>query len=254
MAIHSTAIIDSSAVIADGVAIGPYSVIGADVEIGKGTWVGPHVVINGPAKIGEDNKFFQFCSIGEITQAIGQGREDDRLEIGDRNIVREYATINRGNVTRVGSDNLFMASTHIAHDCVLGDHIIFANAASIAGHVYVGDYAILGGFTVVHQFCKIGAHSFTGLGTIINRDVVPYTIVAGNHAVAYGLNKEGLKRRGFDTATLRALHKAYMILLKTTKKRTEAMEEVAELADTYPQVQVMLDFIKTSERGVIKGK
>lgn len=252
--IHPTVIIDSSAKIADSVEIGPYSIIGADVQIGEGTWIGPHVVIKGPATIGKENKFFQFCSIGEVTQALGQAREDDQLVIGDRNIIREYVTINRGNVTRVGNDNLLMASTHIAHDCRLGNHIIFANAASIAGHVDVGDYAILGGFTIVHQFCKIGTHSFSGLGTIVNRDVAPFTVVAGNHATAYGINKEGLKRRGFNAETLRALHKAYMILLKTGKRRNEALEEVSKLSDKYPEVALMVSFIKASERGVIKSK
>lgn len=255
--IHQTAIIDPSAKIADGVEIGPYTIIGAKVEIDTGTWIGPHVVINGPTKIGKDNRIFQFASIGEEPQDLKYNGEETTLEVGDRNTIREYVTFNRGTpedagVTRVGSDNLFMAYSHIAHDCQVGDHVIFANAASVAGHVHVGDHAILGGFTAVHQFTHIGAHSFSGLGTIVNRDIPPYVIVAGNHAKAYGLNKNGLKRRGFDSPTIRALQKAYMLVIKGRKKRDEIQDELDKLMNEFAEVKKMIEFIDTSERGVVR--
>lgn len=255
--IHQTAIIDPSAKIADDVEIGPYSIIGANVEIDSGTWVGPHVVINGPTKIGKDNRIFQFASIGEEPQDLKYNGEETTLEVGDRNTIREYVTFNRGTpedvgVTRVGSDNLFMAYSHVAHDCQVGDHVIFANAASVAGHVHVGDHAILGGFTAVHQFTHIGAHSFSGLGTIVNRDIPPYVIVAGNHAQAYGLNKNGLKRRGFDSPTIRALQKAYMLVIKGRKKRDEIQDDLDKLMNEFAEVKKMIEFIDASERGVVR--
>lgn len=255
--IHQTAIIDPSAKIADGVEIGPYTIIGAKVEIDTGTWIGPHVVINGPTKIGKDNRIFQFASIGEEPQDLKYNGEETTLEVGDRNTIREYVTFNRGTpedagVTRVGSDNLFMAYSHVAHDCQVGDHVIFANAASVAGHVHVGDHAILGGFTAVHQFTHIGAHSFSGLGTIVNRDIPPYVIVAGNHAKAYGLNKNGLKRRGFDSPTIRALQKAYMLVIKGRKKRDEIQDELDKLMNEFAEVKKMIEFIDSSERGVVR--
>lgn len=255
--IHQTAIIDPTAKIAEDVEIGPYSIIGANVEIDSGTWVGPHVVINGPTKIGKDNRIFQFASIGEEPQDLKYNGEDTTLEVGDRNTIREYVTFNRGTpddagVTRVGSDNLFMAYAHVAHDCQVGDHVIFANAASVAGHVHVGDHAILGGFTAVHQFTQIGAHSFSGLGTIVNRDIPPYVIVAGNHAQAYGLNKNGLKRRGFESNTIRALQKAYMLVIKGRKKREDINEELDKLINEFDEVKNMIAFIDASERGIVR--
>ena len=256
--IHPTAIVDSSARIAAGVEIGPYSIIGPDVEIGAGTRVGPHVVIKGPTRIGRDNQIFQFASLGEATQALGQEPEKGVLEIGDRNIVREYATMNRGSststgITKIGNDGLFMAYTHIAHDCVLGDHIIFSNASSVAGHVCIGDYAILGGFTTVHQFVQIGAHSFSGFSSAINRDVPPYVIVSGNHAAAYGINKEGLRRRNFSADTIRALHKAYMALVKSRQQREEALRSISPLIEKYPEVSGFAAFIQQSQRGIVRA-
>lgn len=255
--IHETAIIDPSAKIADDVEIGPYSIIGADVEIGSGNWIGPHVVINGPAKIGKDNRIYQFASIGEAPQDLKYDGEPTRLEVGDRNTIREYVTFNRGTpdgggLTKIGSDNLFMAYAHVAHDCMVGSKIIFANAASLAGHVHVGDQAILGGFTSVHQFTQIGEHSFSGLGTIINRDVPPYVIVAGNHAQAYGINKNGLKRRGFDADTIRALHKTFKLVVKGRKKRDEVQAELDQLVKDFDEVKSMLEFIDSSERGIVR--
>ncbi|HEX5055070.1 MAG TPA: acyl-ACP--UDP-N-acetylglucosamine O-acyltransferase [Gammaproteobacteria bacterium] len=256
--IHPTAIVDSSARVAAGVEIGPYSIIGPDVEIGSGTRIGPHVVIKGPTRIGRDNQIFQFASLGEATQALGQEPEKGVLEIGDRNIIREYATMNRGSststgITRIGNDGLFMAYTHIAHDCVLGDHIIFSNAASVAGHVYIGDYAILGGFTTVHQFVHIGAHSFSGFSSAINRDVPPYVIVSGNHAAAYGINKEGLRRRNFPADTIRALHKAYMTLVKSRQKREDAVKSIVPLIEKHPEVAGFVEFIQRSQRGIVRA-
>ena len=255
--IHETAIVDPAAQLADDVEVGAYSIIGADVVIGSGTWIGHHVVINGPTTIGKDNKIFHFASIGEAPQDLKYNGEPTRLEVGDRNVIREYVTFNRGTVdgggiTKIGDDNLFMAYTHVAHDCDVGSHVIFANAASIAGHVHVGDYAILGGFTSVHQFTNIGSHSFAGLGTVINRDVPPFVITAGNHAQAYGINKNGLKRRGFDADTIRALHKAFKLLVKGHKKREEIADEIEALAAEYDDVKTMLEFIDKSERGIIR--
>jgi UDP-N-acetylglucosamine acyltransferase len=256
--IHPTAIVDTSARIAAGVEVGPYSIIGADVEIGSGTRIGPHVVIKGPTRIGRDNQIFQFASLGDATQALGQEPEKGVLQIGDRNIIREYATMNRGSssstgLTKIGNDCLFMAYTHVAHDCVLGDRIIFSNAATIAGHVNIGDYAILGGFTAVHQFVQIGTHSFSGFSAAINRDVPPYVIVSGNHASAYGINKEGLKRRNFPADTIRALHKAYLALVKSRKKREEAIESIQPLIDKYPEVAAFVGFIQQSRRGIVRA-
>lgn len=255
--IHQTAIIDPTAKIADDVEIGPYSIIGANVEIDSGTWIGPHVVINGPTKIGKDNRIFQFASIGEEPQDLKYNGEPTLLEVGDRNTIREYVTFNRGTpddagITRVGSDNLFMAYAHVAHDCQVGNHIIFANCASTAGHVHVGDHAILGGFTAVHQFTQIGEHSFSGLGTIVNRDIPPYVIVAGNHAQAYGLNKNGLKRRGFEPDVIRALHKTFKLIVKGHKKREEIQSELESLSQQFEEVRKMIEFVDSSERGIVR--
>lgn len=255
--IHQTAIIDATAKIADDVEIGPYSIIGAHVEIGSGTWVGPHVVINGPTKIGKNNKIFQFASVGEEPQDLKFSGEDSSLEIGDHNTIRENVTISRGtadgaNVTRIGNHNLLMAYVHIAHDCVIGDHIVFANSASCAGHVEVGDHAILGGFTLVHQFSKIGAHCFTSMGSIINQDVPPYVVVASNYGKAGGINKVGLKRRGYSDEVIRAIVNAYKLLIRSKRPRDEVMQEAAELIAKYPEVKVMSDFIQASERGIVR--
>lgn len=255
--IHQTAIIDPSARIADNVEIGPYSVIGADVEIGAGTWIGPHVVINGPTKIGEQNKIFQFASLGEQPQDIAYDGQPTRLEIGDRNTIREYVSFNRateegGSITRIGNDNLFMAYVHVAHDCQIGNEIVFANSASLAGHVEIGDHAILGGFTLVHQFTRIAPHCFTGMGSAINRDVPPYVIVSGNYAKPYGINKVGLKRHGFSSESIRAIQKAFKLLIRSHKPRAELLEKVKPLADQFPEVKLFVDFISSSKRGIVR--
>ncbi len=255
--IHSTAIIDPAAKIADDVEVGPYSIIGADVEIAKGTWIGPHVVINGPTKIGEDNKIFQFASLGEQPQDLKYADEPTRLEIGDRNTIREYVTFNRGTkdgggITRIGSDNLFMAYVHVAHDCRVGNQNVFANSASLAGHVEVGDNAILGGFTLVHQFTRIASHCFTSMGSAVNRDVPPYVIVSGNYAEPHGINKVGLKRRGFSDETIRAILNTYKLLVRSHKPRDVVMKEVQPLADKYPEVKFFVDFVASSKRGIVR--
>ncbi len=255
--IHQTAIIDATANIADDVSIGPYSIIGANVEIDSGSWIGPHVVISGPTKIGKENKIFQFASIGEDPQDLKFSGETSYLEIGDKNTIRENVTISRGtedggNVTRIGSHNLLMAYVHIAHDCQIGNHIIFANSASCAGHVEVGDKAILGGFTLVHQFTKIGAHCFTSMGAIINQDVPPYVIVASSYGKASGINKVGLKRSGYSDEVIRAIVNAYKLMVRSRKPREQVMEEAADLIKAFPEVKLMADFIVQSERGIIR--
>jgi len=255
--IHAQAIVDPGAKIADDVEIGPFCVVGPDVTVARGTRVGPHTVIRGPTSIGRDNTIYSFSSIGEAPQDLKYAGEPTRLEIGDRNTIREYVTFNRGTadgggVTRIGDDNLFMAYTHVAHDCTVGNRTIFANAASLAGHVNVGDWAILGGFTSVHQFCRIGPHSFTGLGTVVTRDIPPFVTAAGNHARPYGLNKNGLRRRGFTPDAIRALHRAYMLLIKGRGGEADVRAEAEALADEYPEVRQFLDFLDAGRRGIIR--
>ena len=253
--IHESAIIDASARIAADVEIGAYSVIGADVEIASGTVIGPHVVVMGPSKIGHDNRIFQFSSIGEAPQDKKYQGERTWLEIGDRNVIREYVTLNRGTdegngKTIIGSDNLFMAYSHVAHDCVVGDHTVFANAASLSGHVEVGDYAILGGFTSVHQFTQIGSKSFCGLGSVVTQDIPPFSTAAGNRARVIGINKEGLKRKGFSADLIKALHKSFRQLLKSRGPKEEIFENLKPLCDKYPEVSEFVDFVKNSKRGI----
>jgi UDP-N-acetylglucosamine acyltransferase len=255
--IHPQAIVDPSANIAEGVSIGPFTVIGADVQIDSGTTVASHVVINGPTKIGKDNRIFQFASVGEKPQDLKFNDEPTELEVGDRNTIREYVTLHRGtpgggNITKIGNDNLFMASSHVAHDCIVGNHVILANATALAGHVVVDDHAILGGYTTVHQFTRIGTHAFTGFSTAIDRDVLPFFTVAGNRARAIGINKEGLKRRGFSAETIRALQDAFKQLIKSSCSHKVALEKVEEIARQDENVRLMLDFLDASERGWIR--
>ncbi|MES0327035.1 MAG: acyl-ACP--UDP-N-acetylglucosamine O-acyltransferase [Gammaproteobacteria bacterium] len=255
--IHSHAIVDPSALIADDVSIGPFSVIGADVEIGSGTVIESHVVIKGPTKIGKDNHIFQFASIGEQPQDLKYAGEPTRLEIGDRNTIREYANLNRGTiddegVTSIGNDNLLMVSCHVAHDCRLGNNIILANAVALAGHVHIDDHAILGGYSTVHQFTRIGAHSFSGFASAIDRDVLPFFTIAGNRARAFGINKEGLKRRGFSKESIRALQETFKILVKSKCSHKEAVEKANELAKKHEDVQYLMDFLAASERGWVR--
>lgn len=255
--IHSTAIIDPSAKIAEGVTIGAYSVIGADVEIGANTWIGPHVVITGPTTIGSGNKIHQFASIGDAPQDLKYAGEPTRLEIGDRNTIRECVTINRGTVnggglTKVGSDNLLMAYIHIAHDCRIGNHAIFSNNASLAGHAHIGDYVSLGGFTLVHQFCSIGDYAFTGMGSAISKDVPPYLMISGNPAAPHGLNKVGLKRRGFSDEQIRNLTRVYKLLYRQGISLDEAKQQIAEMAENHEEVKRFADFLDESKRSIIR--
>jgi UDP-N-acetylglucosamine acyltransferase len=261
--IHPSAVIDPKAHLADGVEIGPFAVIGADVSIGRGTQVGPHAIIRGPSTIGEDNRIFQFASVGEVPQDKKFAGEETCLVIGDRNVVRECATIHRGTIqdrgeTRIGSDNLFMAYTHVAHDCVIGNHVIMANAASLGGHVLVEDWAILGGFTIVHQFCRIGAHCFSAMGSVVSKDIPPFVTVGGHPATPRGINTEGLRRRGFDAGVIQAIRRVYRLLYMSNLKLDEAVTEIRELARGQDQnsgaewLIAIADFVAASSRSIIR--
>ncbi len=255
--VHPSAIVDRSAKLGPGVAIGPYSVIGPKVEIGEGTWVGAHVVLDGRLRIGRDNKIFHFASLGAPPQDKKYGGEDTAVEIGDGNTIREYVTINRGTthdvgVTRVGNDNWIMAYVHFAHDCQIGDHTIFANACQLAGHVTVGDWAIFGATTLVHQFVHIGAHAFTGMGTYLPQDLPPYVTAAGNMAQPYGINSEGLKRRGFSPEAIAGLKRAYRTLYRSGLGLEEARIQLESQVAACPQVREFLEFLARSKRGIIR--
>ena len=255
--IHPSAIIDDSAEIGDDVSIGAFSIIGPDVSIGRGTTIGSHVVIKQSTRIGEDNKIFQFSSIGEDPQDKKYAGEETFLEIGDRNVIREYVTLNRGTAqdavtTKIGSDNLLMAYTHVAHDCRIGNSTIMANGATLAGHVYVNDWAILGGFTLVHQFCRIGAHCFAAMGSHIAKDVLPYTMLAGQPAKPHGINKEGLKRRGFSDQQLKNIMDAYKLIYKSGLPLEQAKTELAGLALQNDDAAEISEFLNSSTRSIIR--
>ncbi|VAX09695.1 Acyl-[acyl-carrier-protein]--UDP-N-acetylglucosamine O-acyltransferase [hydrothermal vent metagenome] len=249
--------IDPAAELDENVTVGPFAVIGPDVKIGRGTKIGPHTVINGPTVIGVDNHIFQFASVGEDPQDKKYAGEKTRLEIGDRNQIREFTTVHRGTaqdaiVTRIGNDNLLMAYTHVAHDCQLGDHIILANAASLGGHVLVGDHAILGGFAIAHQFCHIGAHSFCSMGSVIKGDVPPYVTVGGHPAKPHGINSEGLRRRGYSEESIQQIKRAYRLLYKSHLKLDEAVAAVEKLVRDCPDIALLTKFFNESERGIIR--
>jgi UDP-N-acetylglucosamine acyltransferase len=257
MSVHPTAIVHPGARLAAGVEVGAYSLIGEHVEIGEGTIVGAHVVIEGHTRIGRDNRIFQFASLGADPQDKKYAGEPTRLEIGDRNVIREFCTFNRGTaqdtgVTRLGNDNWVMAYVHLAHDCQVGDRTIFANNAQLAGHVHVGDYAILGGFTAVHQFCRIGAHAMTAIGTTLLQDVPPYVTVAGNPAAPHGINAEGLRRRGFGADTILGIKRAYKTLYKSGLGLEDARQAIAAQRAECPELDVFLDFLATSQRGLVR--
>lgn len=253
--IHSTAIIDPKAKLGNNVSVGPYSIIGPDVEIGDDCVIAPHVVIRGPTIIGRNNKIFQFASVGEDCQDKKYEGEPTRLEIGDNNVIRECVTIHRGTVqdqslTKIGSDNLLMAYVHVAHDCVVGDHVILANNTTLAGHVHVGDWAILGGFTGVHQFCHIGAHAFTAVNSVVVQDIPPYIMAQGHNAVPRTINSEGLKRRGFSAEQVMRIKRAFKILYRQGLTVAEAIEAMQALdAD---EIQPLIDFVQSSQRGIIR--
>ena len=256
-AIHPTAIIDPRAKLGANVSVGPYTVIDGDVEIGEGTTIGAHNVITGHTRIGRDNRIFHFCSIGEANQDKKYKGEPTRLEVGDRNTIREYCTLNRGTaqdagVTRVGDDNWIMAYCHVAHDCQVGDHTVFANHATLAGHVHIGDHTILGGFVGVHQFVKVGAHVMAGIASVITQDVPPYLTIAGNPCAPYGINSEGLKRRGFSPEALLALKRAYKTIYKSGLSAAQARDELERQASETPEVAPLARFLAASTRGIIR--
>ncbi|AEV27032.1 acyl-ACP--UDP-N-acetylglucosamine O-acyltransferase [Azospira sp. APE16] len=255
--IHQTAIVHPGARLGANVSVGAYSIIGEHVQIGDNTEIGPHVVIEGHTTIGRDNRIFQFCSIGAEPQDKKYAGEPTRLEIGDRNVIREFCTFNLGTiqdggVTRLGNDNWIMAYVHLAHDCQVGNHTIFANNAQLAGHCHVDDHAILGGFTVVHQFVRIGAHSMTGMGTILFQDLPPYVTAAGNTASPYGINSEGLKRRGFSSEAVMALKRAYRAIYKSGLTLEEAKAKLEADLAKHPEYQLLLDFLAVSKRGIVR--
>ena len=255
--IHQTAIVHPGARLGANVSVGAYSIIGEHVQIGDNTEIGPHVVIEGHTTIGRDNRIFQFCSIGAEPQDKKYAGEPTRLEIGDRNVIREFCTFNLGTiqdggVTRLGNDNWIMAYVHLAHDCQVGSNTIFANNAQLAGHCHVDDHAILGGFTVVHQFVRIGAHSMTGMGTILFQDLPPYVTAAGNTASPYGINSEGLKRRGFSSEAVMALKRAFRAIYKSGLTLEEAKAKLEADLAKHPEYQLLLDFLAVSKRGIVR--
>lgn len=255
--IDPRAVVDPEAIIGPGVTIGPFSVIGPKVEIGRDTWVGPNVVINGPTRIGVENKIFQFSSVGELPQDKKYAGEDTWLEIGDRNVIREFCTLNRGTIqdraaTTIGDDNWIMAYVHIAHDCVVGNNTIFANNVNLAGHVFIEDYAIIGGASLIHQFCRVGAHCFVGMGSAVAKDVPPFMMVAGQPAKPHGLNSEGLRRRGFSPETQLALKRAYKTIYRRSLTAEKAVAELAAAAAEDQNVAQLAEFIANSERGIVR--
>jgi len=255
--IHPTAIISPKAELADDVEVGPYSIIEDDVKIGSGTRVASHVVIKGPTTIGENNNIYQFASIGDDPQDKKYAGEPTSVEIGNGNTIREYVTINRGTVqddgiTRLGDNNWLMAYVHIAHDCKVGNETIFANLASLAGHVTVEDHVIFGGMSGAHQFTRIGAHSFIGNNAGVTRDVPPYLLVFGQPAVPKGINSEGLKRRGFDADQVRAIKEAYRVLYRKDNRLEEAHQQIAEMAKEHPVLANMAEFLSLSERSIVR--
>ena len=237
--------------------VGAYSIVGEHVEIGADTWVGPHVVIEGRTRIGKHNRVFQFCSLGAVPQDKKYAGEPTELHIGERNTIREFCSINCGTaqdagVTRIGDDNWIMASVHIAHDCQVGNRTQFANNATLAGHVHVGDYAILGGFTGVHQFVHIGAHSFTAIATVLVHDLPPYVMAAGDTAKAYGINVEGLRRRGYSAESLTSIKRAYKTLYKSGLTLEQAKVQLTEQAMTCAEIALLAEFLQGSTRGIVR--
>ena len=255
--IDPRAVIDTKAELAEDVKVGPFSIIGPDVQIDSGTEIGPHVVIKGPTFIGKDNVIYQFTSIGEDPQDKKYADEITRLEIGDRNIIREFCTMHRGTlqdqgVTKIGDDNLFMAYTHVAHDCEIGDHVIMANGASIAGHVHVGNHAILGGFTLVHQFTQIGEFSFSAMGSAITQDIPPFVMVGGRPTRPHGINSVGMERNGKSPEVIRQIRQAYKILYKNNLRLEDAIEEMEGMAGESNELSNMVSFLRNVTRGILR--
>ncbi len=255
--IHPTAIIDSKAELDSSVTVGAYTTIGANVKVGRGTTIASHVVLQGPTIIGEDNRIFQFSSLGEAPQDKKFKDEPTTLEIGDRNTIREFCTFNRGTIqdkgtTKIGNDNWIMAYVHIAHDCQIGNNTILANNSSLAGHVDIHDYAILGGFTLIHQFCKVGAHVITAVNTVVFKDIPPYVTAAGYDAKPHGINAEGLKRRGFSPDTVLQIKRAYKVLYRNNLTLEEAKIELADMQKNCNEIALLTDFLNNSTRGIVR--
>ncbi len=255
--IDPTAIIDSRAELADNVCVGAFSVIGADVKIAAGTVIGPHVVIKGPTSIGKENRIYQFTSIGEDPQDKKYAFEVTRLEIGDRNTIREFTSMHRGtlqdnSLTKIGNDNLFMAYTHVAHDCIIGDHVIMANGASLAGHVHLNSHAILGGFTLVHQFTQIGQYSFAAMGSAITQDIPPFIMVGGKPTRPHGINSVGMERNGISAEDIRLIRNAYKIIYKMNLRLEDAIEQIEELAGDSRELSDMVSFLRNVRRGILR--
>ncbi len=255
--IDPQAIVDPHAEIAADVEIGAFTIIGRDVEIDSGTWIGPHVVINGPTRIGKDNKIYQFSSLGDAPQDKKYAGEPTGVTIGERNVIREYCTLNRGTVqdnglTSIGNDNWIMAYVHLAHDCRIGSDTIFANGASLAGHVQIEDKVILGAFTIIHQFCRVGYHAFTGMGSVIKSDVPPYIMLDGNPAGPHGVNTEGLKRTGYTVQQIQAIRRAYKLIYKSGLRLREAIEQLDTMAQQHEEIKRLPGFLRLCERGIIR--
>ena len=255
--IHPSSIIDPKAELDSSVEVGAFSIIGAEVKVGADTRIGSHVVVKGPTTIGKNNQIFQFSSLGEAPQDKKYANEPTTLEIGDNNTIREFCTFNRGTVqdkgkTSIGNDNWIMAYVHIAHDCTIGNNTIMANNASLAGHVDIHDYAILGGFTLIHQFCKVGAHVITAVNTVVFKDIPPYVTAAGYDASPHGINAEGLKRRGFSVDTIMQIKRAYKALYRNSLTLEEAKIELAEMQKTCPEIALLTDFLNVSTRGIVR--
>lgn len=253
--IDPKAIVDLTADLADNVSVGSFSVIGPEVQIDSGTVIGSHVVIKGPTTIGKDNRVYQFTSIGEDPQDKKYADEVTRLEIGDRNVIREFTTMHRGTLqdnglTLIGNDNLFMAYTHVAHDCIIGNHVIMANGASIAGHVHMGDHAILGGFTLIHQFTQIGGYSFSAMGSTITQDIPPFVMVGGRPTRPHGINSIGMERNGISPEVVRQIRKAYKILYKNNLRLNDAIEEMEDLTGESKELSYMVSFLRNVTRGI----
>ncbi len=255
--IHPSAIVDNSAEISSDVSIGAFTVIGAGVKINSGTIIGPHVVINGPTVIGKDNHIYQFCSIGEDPQDKKYAAEITRLEIGDRNVIREFTSMHRGTVqdkslTKIGTDNLFMAYTHVAHDCIIGDNVIMANGASLAGHVHLHSHAILGGFTLVHQFTQVGQYSFAAMGSAITQDIPPFVMVGGKPTRPHGINSVGMERKGISPEDIRLIRNAYKIIYKMNLRLEDAIEKIEEMAGESQHVSDLVSFLRNVNRGILR--
>ena len=255
--IDARAIVAADAEIADGVEIGPFTVIGSGVRIGAGSRIGPHAVIMGPTVLGRETRVFQFASIGDAPQDKKYAGEPTKLVVGDRNVFREFCSINRGTVggrgvTTIADDCLFMAYSHVAHDCIVGSHCILSNCTALAGHVELGEWVILSGYAGVHQFCKVGAHAFLGNNAAVTRDVPPYLLVAGSPAEPKGVNSEGLKRRGFEATQIANIKSAYRVFYRSGLKRAEAEEQLRALVPTQPELKPFVDFLLASERSIIR--